>query len=51
MTITKKDISENPKNLKIKTMDSANIPRILDEVDYAVIPGSIVYASKVDPSI
>ena len=31
-------------------MDSANIPRILDEVDYAVIPGSIVYASKVDPS-
>ncbi|MGO1988364.1 MetQ/NlpA family ABC transporter substrate-binding protein, partial [Mammaliicoccus vitulinus] len=50
ITITKKDISENPKNLKIKTMDSANIPRILDEVDYAVIPGSIVYASKVDPS-
>ncbi|PNZ36652.1 MetQ/NlpA family ABC transporter substrate-binding protein [Mammaliicoccus vitulinus] len=50
ITITKKDISENPKNLKIKTMDLANIPRILDEVDYAVIPGSIVYASKVDPS-
>ncbi|MEB6207661.1 MetQ/NlpA family ABC transporter substrate-binding protein [Mammaliicoccus sciuri] len=48
--ITKKDISDNPKNLNIKTMDSANIPRILDEVDYAVIPGSIVYASKVDPS-
>ena len=48
--ITKKDISDNPKNLNIKTMDSANIPRILDEVDYAVIPGSIVYASKVDPA-
>ncbi|WP_046838191.1 MetQ/NlpA family ABC transporter substrate-binding protein, partial [Staphylococcus succinus] len=43
--ITEKDIAENPKNLNIKTMDSANIPRILDEVDYAVIPGSIVYAS------
>ena len=48
--ITEKDIAENPKNLNIKTMDSANIPRILDEVDYAVIPGSIVYASKVDPT-
>lgn len=48
--ITKKNISDNPMNLNIKTMDSANIPRILDEVDYAVIPGSIVYASKVDPA-
>ncbi|MDO5376439.1 MAG: MetQ/NlpA family ABC transporter substrate-binding protein [Staphylococcus rostri] len=48
--ITEKDITENPKNLNIKPMDSANIPRILDEVDYAIIPGSIVYASEVDPS-
>lgn len=50
ITISKKDISDNPKNIKIKEMDSANIPRILGEVDYAVIPGSIVYASDVDPS-
>jgi D-methionine transport system substrate-binding protein len=29
-------------------MDSANIPRSLDEFDYAVIPGSVVYSAGID---
>ncbi|MBT2830800.1 metal ABC transporter substrate-binding protein [Staphylococcus coagulans] len=50
ITITKKDITKNPKHLNIKEMNSASIPRVLDDVDYGVIPGSIVYASHLDAS-
>lgn len=47
-TLTKNDIKENKYNLNIVEMDSAQIPRSLDDLDYAVIPGSIVYSSKID---
>lgn len=45
---TAEDIVDNPYNLKIVEMDSATIPRSLTDLDYGVIPGSIVYASKLD---
>ena len=47
---TQKDIKENVHNLEIVEMDSANIPRSLDDFDYAVIPGSIVYSAGIEPS-
>jgi len=47
---TKNDIVENPHKLDIKEMDSAQIPRSLKDIDYGVIPGSIVYSSKLDAS-
>lgn len=47
---TSQDIIENPYNLKIIEMNSAQIPRALQDLDYGVVPGSIVYASKMDPS-
>lgn len=45
---TKDDIVDNPHNLEIKEMDSYQIPRALDDLDYGVIPGSIVYSSGLD---
>ncbi|WP_042347379.1 MetQ/NlpA family ABC transporter substrate-binding protein [Bacillus massiliigorillae] len=45
---TAEDVVQNPYNLKIVEMDSATIPRSLTDLDYGVIPGSIVYASKLD---
>lgn len=48
--LTRTDISNNTKQIDIVEMDSANIPRTLQDVDYAVIPGSVAYASKVDQS-
>lgn len=48
--VTKNDIIENKYNLDIQEMDSAQIPRALNDIDYGVIPGSIVYASDVDPA-
>lgn len=48
--VSKNDIVENELNLDIKEMDSAQIPRALDDLDYGVIPGSIAFASGIDPA-
>lgn len=45
------DVDENPHELKFKPMDSAGIPRALPDVDWGVLPGSMSYASKVDPNL
>ena len=47
---TQNDIVENVHNIDIQEMDSAQIPRAIEDIDYGVIPGSIVYASGVDAS-
>jgi len=46
--ISKNDIAENLAGVDIIEMDSANIPRVLNELDFAVIPGSIVYSANID---
>ena len=40
LTVTRNDIVENPKNLDIKEMEAAQIPRSLQDVDIAVINGN-----------
>ena len=39
-TATKLDIIDNPKNLEIVEMEAAQLPRVLPEVDFAVINGN-----------
>ncbi|MEY9979458.1 D-methionine transport system substrate-binding protein [Lysinibacillus sp. RC79] len=46
--VTAQDIVENKYELEIKEMESAQIPRTLEDLDYGVIPGSIVYSSGID---
>lgn len=40
LTSTKNDIASNPKNLKIVEMEAASLPRVLEDVDAAVINGN-----------
>lgn len=49
--LTANDIAENPHNLDITPMDSATIPRALQDLDWGVIPGSISFSSGVDPEL
>ncbi|MFC4777097.1 MetQ/NlpA family ABC transporter substrate-binding protein [Paenibacillus sp. GCM10023252] len=42
---SEKDIVENSKNLTLKQLEAPGLPRSLDDVDFAVIPGSNVIAS------
>ncbi|WP_394280720.1 MetQ/NlpA family ABC transporter substrate-binding protein [Corynebacterium sp.] len=45
------DIQDNPHNLSVEPMDSATIPRALPDIDWGVIPGSMSFASQVDPNL
>ena len=49
-TVTQQDIVENPYNIQFTEMTSTNIPAVLDDFDYAVITGSIVYNAGMDAS-
>lgn len=47
--ITVNEIVENPKNLKFEELDAAQLPRILDEVDTAVINGNYALEAGLNP--
>lgn len=40
LTVTKNDIVENPKNLNLYEVEAAQIPRVIEDVDIAVINGN-----------
>ncbi|MCM0650656.1 MetQ/NlpA family ABC transporter substrate-binding protein [Clostridium swellfunianum] len=48
--VTAIDITENPKNLKFKELEAAQLPRTLDDVDAAVINGNYALEAKLNPS-
>ena len=43
------DITENPKNLKIKELDAPQLPRVLDEVDAAIINTNYALSANLNP--
>ncbi len=45
-TLTQQDIATNVHQLTFKEVDSALIPRMLDEVNYGVMPGGVAWLSK-----
>lgn len=47
---TPKDIVENPKNLKFKELEAAQLPRVLQDVDFAVINTNFVLEAKLNPT-
>ncbi|NMB07053.1 MAG: MetQ/NlpA family ABC transporter substrate-binding protein [Tissierellia bacterium] len=50
ITATAKDIIENPKNLKIKELEAGTLPRVLKDVDGAVINGNHALAANLIPT-
>ncbi|MDF2519646.1 MAG: lipoprotein YaeC family [Clostridia bacterium] len=50
ITSTEKDIVENPKNLKIELAEAAQLPRILEDVDAAVINTNYALPANLNPS-
>ncbi|MCI6449974.1 MAG: MetQ/NlpA family ABC transporter substrate-binding protein [Succinivibrio sp.] len=42
------DIKDNPKHLKFTVMEAAQLPRSLDSIDLAFVPGNYAYAAKLD---
>ncbi|MGG7056784.1 MetQ/NlpA family ABC transporter substrate-binding protein [Clostridium tertium] len=48
--VTPKDITENAKNLKFEELEAAQLPRVLDEVDIAIINGNYALEAGLNPS-
>ena len=46
---TVKDLVENPKNLKFRELEAATIPRVLTQVDLALINTNYALEAKLDP--
>ncbi len=46
---TEFDIVKNPKKLKFKLLEAAQLPRVLKDVDFAVINGNFALEAKLDP--
>jgi D-methionine transport system substrate-binding protein len=46
---TKRDILQNPKNLKIKELEAATLPRVLNQVDLALINTNYAIEAKLNP--
>jgi len=49
-TATVQDIASNPKNLKFKELEAAQLPRALEDVDAAVINGNYALDSGLKPA-
>lgn len=47
---TLRDIAANPKNLKFRELEAATLPRVLGQVDAAVINTNYALDAKLDPS-
>lgn len=50
ITATEKDITENPKKLKFEALEAAQLPRVLDDVDCAVINTNYAIPANLNPS-
>lgn len=48
--VTPKDITENSKNLKFEELEAAQLPRVIDEVELAVINGNYALEAGLNPS-
>ncbi|MEB0137726.1 MULTISPECIES: MetQ/NlpA family ABC transporter substrate-binding protein [unclassified Undibacterium] len=49
ISATKKDIIDNPKHLKFKELEAATLPRILNQVDLALINTNYAIEAKLNP--
>ena len=50
ITATKNDIIENPYNVEIKEVEAAQIPNILQDVDFGIINSNYAIAAGINPS-
>jgi D-methionine transport system substrate-binding protein len=47
-TVSEKDIIENKKNLKFQPLEAGQLPRSVDSVDLAAVPGNFAIAADMD---
>lgn len=48
LKISEKDITSNPKNLKVLPLEAGQLPRSIESTDIAAVPGNFALAAKLD---
>ena len=48
LTVSEKDIKENVKNLQFKPIEAGQLPRAVESVDLAAVPGNFALAAKMN---
>lgn len=48
LTVSEKDVKENPKNIKFQPIEAAQLPRAVDSVDLSAVPGNFALAAKMN---
>jgi D-methionine transport system substrate-binding protein len=48
LTVSEKDVENNVKNLVFQPIEAAQLPRAVDSVDLAAVPGNFALAAKMD---
>ena len=49
ITATVRDIAENPKNIQFREVEAAQVPNVLQDVDYPVINSNYAISAKLNP--
>ncbi|QEY60142.1 ABC transporter substrate-binding protein [Pseudomonas sp. C27(2019)] len=50
ITATPRDIADNPKNIKVRELEAATLPRVLDQVDLALINTNYALEAGLNPN-
>ena len=50
ITATPRDIAENPKKIKVRELEAATLPRVLDQVDLALINNNYALEAGLNPN-
>lgn len=50
ISATRRDIAENPKNIKVRELEAATLPRVLDQVDLALINTNYALEAGLNPA-
>lgn len=50
LTQTPKDIAQNPKNIQFKELEAAQLPRVLQDVEFSIINTNIALEADLDPA-
>lgn len=45
LRVTEKDVTSNPKKIRLQPVEAAQLPRTIGDVEYAIVPGNFAIAS------
>ncbi|WP_409304278.1 MetQ/NlpA family ABC transporter substrate-binding protein [Peribacillus sp. SCS-155] len=48
LTVSEKDVKENPHGIQFKPLEAAQLPRAVESVDLSAVPGNFALAAKMD---